>query len=249
MTQVTARRTTLAEYSGAQYFGRAAEGRLAGHARRFPPTYKSTTTMRRTPLLLIAGAAAVLAASCSDTLAPARSAPANAATRSAESALPALARGATRGPSLTITTDPGSARAGVFTLRWSANSVACVGDPCVPTSGPVTVNVQYKSRGGLHWVDFSPHVEFRPESNVTLETSVYRGTVRALLRSGVAPDSPIWQSFNIRYAESIGDLGVIDEPTTIDFATGVLSRRVTHFSGYVVTSGASCDATSTDCGN
>ncbi len=200
--------------------------------------------MRRTHLLIIAGAAAALTVACSDAVSPTRSAPSSAGSRSAEFAAPALARGATRGPAVTITSDAGSARVGVFTLRWSSNAIACVGNPCVPTSGPVTVNVQFKSQGGFHWVDFSPHVEFTPESNVVLETSVYRGVIKGLVRNGVTPDSPIWQVFNIRYAENIGDPGVLDQPTTIDFQTGVISRRVLHFSGYVVTSGINCDASS-----
>lgn len=204
--------------------------------------------MRRTHLLLLAGAAAALTVGCSDTLSPTQSAPTSTATRSAETALPALARGATRGPSLRITSQAGSARVGVFTLHWSPDAVACVGDPCLPTSGPVTVHVQYKSQGGEHWVDFSPHVEFRAESQVTLETGVYRGIIRRLVRTGVPEDSPIWQSFNIRYTDSIGDRGVVDQPTVIDFGTGTISRRVTHFSGYVVTSGATCDVNSNaDC--
>lgn len=200
--------------------------------------------MRRTPLLLIAGAVCALTvAACSDTLSPTRAASTPAATRSLEASAPALARGATRGPTVTIGPAAGSARVGLFTLTWSQNAIACVGDPCVPTNGPVKVYVQYKSQNGFHWVDFAPHVEFKPGSNVVLQTSVYGGIVRGLTRAGVSKTSPIWQVFNIRYATSIGDPGVVDAPTVIDFDTGLISRQVSHFSGYVVTSGITCDAT------
>lgn len=198
--------------------------------------------MRRTPLVLIAGAVTALTvAGCSDTLSPTRATSTPAATRSFEASAPALSRGASRGPTLTIGRDAGSARVGVFTLSWSQDAIACVGDPCLPTDGPVKVYVQFKSQNGFHWVDFSPHVEFKPGSNVVLQTSVYRGIVLGLTRAGVSQSSPIWQVFNIRYAESIGDPGVVDAPTVIDFNTGVISRQVSHFSGYVVTSGITCD--------
>lgn len=198
--------------------------------------------MRRNISLVFAVAGVVLATACSDTLVPSgRSAP-------GPGGASFTLDGGSAGQSFTISSDAGFTTVGMFDLRWSAGAVACVGDPCVAPTAPVTITTQIRSSGGKHWVIFSPHVEFVPGSQVVLSTGVYKGQITSLLSRGYSTTDPIWQTFGIRAANDVGDLGTADAPTTIDFATGTLSRQISHFSGYVVTSGFTCDAADASCG-
>lgn len=192
--------------------------------------------MRRTLSYILAAAGVVLVGACSDSSLPTRAiAPRAIASLDAASA----------GPSFVIGRDAGTTSAGMFDLRWSANAVACVGDPCVAPTGPVTITTQVRSNSGRHWVMFSPHVEFAPGSTVVLSTGVYKGVIGSLLARGYTATDPIWQGFSIQSTSDITELGTADGTTTVDLSTGVVSRAITHFSGYVVTSGRACDA-STD---
>lgn len=196
--------------------------------------------MRRT-LGLLAGLAVLASLACTDSVSP-KSHPSP-----ADGSNPVVL-GLSGGPTFTITPQAGSTMAAGYTLTWSDNAIDCVGDPCEPwTGGPLTISVRSMAANGSYWVDFSPHVEFRSSAVVTLSTTAYGPAIRKMIRNGVATSDPIWQIFNIKYASTLGDLGVVDLPTTIDFTTGTISRRVQHFSGYVITSGFTCDPAVEQC--
>lgn len=197
--------------------------------------------MRRALSYIFAVTGVALAVACSDTGAPTR------ATAPGLRGASFSVDGVSNGQTFTISSDAGATQIGMFDLRWSANAIACVGDPCVAPTGPVTITTQLRSNSDGHWVIFSPHVEFNSGAQVVLSTSVYKGLINSLLSRGYSTTDPVWQRFNIKAASDLSDMGVVDAPTTIDFLTGTVSRPVSHFSGYVVTSGFSCD-TSTDPG-
>jgi len=217
--------------------------------------------MRRNTLLLLVGAVSALAVACRDSVvAPAR----NAASLSAAASPSLSASGSKQNRTLlgTIELSPngGTYHVGDFDIVMPAGAVCEPAttkygprywdDDCVPTRRNITVNVIAKNQGKNVSVDFQPDLRFRPSAGwVVIQTSAYRD----LLTSGdvrqLSSTSPFFQNFAILYvptggksrideARSTGDASVA---TRVDLRTGLVWRRVKHFSGFLVSAGQKCD--------
>jgi len=86
-----------------------------------------------------------------------------------------------------------------------------------------------------------------------IQTGSYSGLLTNSSIRQLSPTSPFFQNFAILYVptgtsshidevQSTGDLTMV---THVDLRTGVVWRRVKHFSGYLVVSGTSCGITPT----
>ena len=143
----------------------------------------------------------------------------------------------------------GSAQLGEFTLTWEANSV-CEQDnsgygweffrkACQAENEDVEMTAKVWTENGRTYVDFHPDIRFSPDKNVKL--SVVRDEIigrRKLSRK-------LMLRYNIYYTHRIGDTRYyIDEAwfdpeqqTQYDTQTGVVSREIRHFSGFVIRTG------------
>ena len=114
--------------------------------------------------------------------------------------------------------------------------------PCNALRTPLRVHAEVKTdKYGVSSVDFTPSLRFVPSANPKRWVWLYMYTPEAKGASGDL------SQFNILYAANQGEHG-IDETsddsslrTYVDTHTGIASRRIKHFSGYVNLSGRSCD--------
>ena len=217
--------------------------------------------MRRNLSLLIAGGSALLAATaCSDVgVAP---------QRSAGQAAPAASFDAARSNDGTSTSFvirkqggfvevrmPGVAEP-LFTLAIPADAVCDPADgygsfdsPCAPLGHSVRVTATFHVVNGSPGVNFSPELRFDPSKLVTISTTRDRAAVLAMAQSA----SPNWNAFAILYTPDDFQQVIADaqyDPdaiTHVNTTTGLVWRRIKHFSGYWIGTGfVSCDSTSTD---
>ena len=121
--------------------------------------------------------------------------------------------------------------------------------PCNALRTPLNVHVEVTTdKNGVSSVDFTPSLRFVPTHNPKRWVWLYMYTPEA---KGATGDL---SKFNILYATNPGAVG-IDETgddaslrTYVDTYSGITSRRIKHFSGYVNLSGRSCDpAVEQDC--
>jgi hypothetical protein len=109
------------------------------------------------------------------------------------------------------------------------------------------VHAIVKKDGARTWVDFSPELRFVPSDNPAQWVWLFIKTPGARHAHGDL------SRFNILYAGSIGGATVNDAATDatmrtyVDTRSGTTFRRVKHFSGYLGTSGFTCDPNSEDC--
>ncbi len=208
--------------------------------------------MRRNTFLSIASAIAlVTAAACSDvTVAPKSTAraPASASLNAATSGsysttfnIPA------RGGSVDVVIAALGSQP-IFTLQFPADAV-CSGPesatgPCDPVGHTVRVTATYANVNGHQGVDFTPEMRFDPAKVVTLSTMRLASTVFAMRTQ----KHPNWNALTILFTPDAGATLVNDalsDPsviTYIDLRTGLVWRRVKHFSGYNIGFG-NCDPT------
>lgn len=217
--------------------------------------------MRRNTFYMFVGAVTVLAAGCRDAvLEPSR-------TTSASAVSPSFSR--TNGDqdrtvigTLDLSPDGGTYQVGDFNLVIPAGAVC---DPrtteygsrhwdedCTPANRSVTVNVIATTKHGQVSVDFQPDLRFRPSAGwVRIETSAYHDLLTTDAIRQLSADSPYFGQFAIFYVPS-GKTSRIDEVrssgdatmvTHVERSTGLVWRRVKHFSGYMVSLGDKCTAT------
>jgi hypothetical protein len=148
--------------------------------------------------------------------------------------------------------------AGLYTVTFPENSVC---DPTVSTYGPsewnapcqtlrsgqtITVHAQLSLAAGGLAVDFSPALRFSPASQVTISTDIFAPLLK-WNRDYFLSHPGSLNNLAIYYAPSLGsspvqDFGLDQSVTThVNLTTGVIWRRIKHFSGYNVTSGQACD--------
>ena len=112
---------------------------------------------------------------------------------------------------------------------------------CAPITRGIAVHAVVRNQAGRTWVDFSPELRFVPSNNPTRWVWLFMNTPEA---RGAGGDL---SRFNIVYAERIGGTLVDDAAddstlrTYVDTFGGTTFRRIKHFSGYVGTSGFTCD--------
>ena len=222
-------------------------------------------SVRRYVPLLIAGTA-LLAAACSDSVAP---------TRSPESTLSALDGGslAIRGNKrdenaaklvvFEIRPQGGTVRLGGFLLRYPANAVCDPSTsgygpeywqaPCETLTSSIAITAKVWVENGRTHADFSPDIRFDPSKDV----------VMSVKNRDIKGDTPTasWQSdYGIWYSARVGgervyindaldnpELATAFETNKRGRATGWATRKIWHFSGYYVRSGRVCDDSSGDC--
>ena len=212
---------------------------------------------------IVALAALAVAAACNESgTAPQAASPSARPTPVASAAAFDYGNGGrfgTQSNSFTLTAQGGSFNVnGLFTLNFPANSVCDPAqssygpghwdDPCVTLSGDQSIQVQsvaVLTPGGMV-VDFTPHLRFSPNTVVTISTSIFAHVL--LANPSFFADHPVvLRSLIVDYSPSLSDSPVADyvgDPsliTHVDLSTGVIWRRIKHFSGYSQTSGQPCD--------
>ena len=218
--------------------------------------------MRRIHSLLLVGAVAAYAVACRESSV----APASSLESTESAALASNARGRDKSTTLlaTIEISPngGTYTVGDFQVVFPAGAVCDPAtttygarhwnDDCTPLSRSITVKVVAESHRDRMSIDFQPDLRFRPSAGwVTIQTNAYRdlltsGGVRAL-----SPNEPYFRYFGILYVPT-GSRSRIDEVATtgdrsmvtyIDRNTGLVWRRIKHFSGFTLSSGFTCTTT------
>ena len=117
---------------------------------------------------------------------------------------------------------------------------------CAPLQGTITVHAVTRVHHGRTQVDFTPNLRFAPSDSPAEWVWLYMYTPSAAAATNLS-------QFNILYAPTL-DGALVDESlvdaslrTYVDSRSGVSVRRVKHFSGYTVSTGAKCDPTVTTC--
>jgi len=123
-------------------------------------------------------------------------------------------------------------------------------DDCAPALRSVTVNVTARKVGHRVSVDFEPDLRFRPSAGwVVIQTSSYADLLTSAEVRRQSPQSSYFENFAILYVPTGGRSQINEARTTgdgsmithVDLRTGLVWRRVKHFSGYLVTAGQKCD--------
>lgn len=219
--------------------------------------------MRRNTLLLLVGAAAALVVACRDSsVAPVRSATVLSAAASPSLSASASNQNHTLLGTLELSPNGGTYHVGDFDIVVPAGAVC---DPavtkygprywdedCVPAQRSITVNVIARKLGQRVSVDFEPDLRFRPSAGwVVIQTSAYTGLLTSAAVRQQSPQSPYFENFSILYVPTRGRSQINEARTTgdqsmmthVDLRSGLVWRRVKHFSGYLVTAGQKCDPT------
>jgi len=163
-----------------------------------------------------------------------------------------------RTTTFTLTSAGGTYRIGDFyTLKVPANGVCSLSSsygpgtwdsPCTTLGDgeTITVTATYGITQNGPSVDFSPALRFSPSVQTTLATSLYSNVLTSAANYFASHPSSL-RFFGMYYEASLGSSLVPDaalDPslvTHVNLSTGIVWRRVKHFSGYSVTSGQSCD--------
>jgi hypothetical protein len=222
--------------------------------------------MRRNTLYLLVGAVAALAVACRDSVvAPARSANSLSAAASPSLSASGVSQNRTLIGTIELSPNGGTYHVGDFDIVMPAGAVCDPAttkygarhwdDDCTPATSNITVNVIAKRQGRHVSVDFQPDLRFRPAAGwVVIQTSAYSDLLTSSAVRQLSPASAFFENFSIQYAptgggrqinefRSTGDRSLL---THVDLGTGLVWRRVKHFSGYIVSLGAKCDPTVTD---
>jgi hypothetical protein len=172
--------------------------------------------------------------------------------------------GGPRSTTFTVTSAGGSFDVGMFTVNFPANSVC---DPDVSSYGPgtwdsdcqtlgagqsITVKATYGfTLSGGPVVDFSPALRFNPKTIVTLSTDAY-APVLTYFRSYFLANPGVLRYFGVYYTPDFGTTAFTDagrdgsQVTHVNLTTGIVWRRIKHFSGYNISSGLPCDPSPDD---
>jgi hypothetical protein len=215
---------------------------------------------------LIAGAA-LIAAACSDAVAPTRSTIESGLPTVAAFGVPLAFSKKANGPVETsaqivvfkIFPHAGTAKIGGFTLIYPDNAVCDPGNsgygpnewkkPCSTLKHPITIRGKmWVDENGVSVADFSPDIRFNPSANV------YLGTIIPQIIGSDASDDVLRRTYSIGWStrqgntryffdDGAGDPDLITRfgRTTNGRANGWAQRRVEHFTGYWVREGIWCD--------
>jgi hypothetical protein len=162
--------------------------------------------------------------------------------------------------SFTITSAGGkfSIGNGLYTISFPANSVC---DPATSSYGPgtwdspcttladgqsITVTATFGFTNHGLAIDFSPALRFNPSTEVRIATMVY-APVLTTFASYFASNPSSLHFLGIYYAPDLSSAGTTDAAfdlsliTHVNLSTGLVWRRVKHFSGYSIATGLPCD--------
>jgi hypothetical protein len=221
--------------------------------------------MRSKSLLLLVGAVAALAVACQDAVGPTRSANPLAASSAASFSKGGSNSNRTELGTLALSPNGGTYRVGDFDIVVPAGAVC---DPattsygvkhwdedCTPASQTVTVNVVAKRHGQDVSVDFQPDLRFRPSAGwVIIRTNAYSSLLTSSSVRQLSAIASFFQNFAILYAPSGGRANIDEVRSTgdaslvthVDLQTGLVWRRVKHFSGFIISAGFSCPSVAED---
>jgi len=224
--------------------------------------------MRGTLRTLVAGVAAASVAACADTA----TSPHDAGTRALSAGgapvldiSPSLWFSSLRTSTFTLTSAGGKFSIGddLYTVSFPANSVC---DPARSSYGPttwdqpcntlddgqsITVTATYGFTSHGLSVDFSPALRFNPGKEVRISTSAY-APVLTTFASYFASNPSALHFLGIYYAPDLSSNGKTDAAfdktlvTHVNLTTGLVWRRIKHFSGYNVTTGLPCNPSPDD---
>jgi hypothetical protein len=206
----------------------------------------------------VAGVAVLSLAACSDSTTSLRQAAPHAPSVPAFDFSAAVSDLGSSEYDFVVNADGGSFPVGAYTVSFPGNSVC---DPTVSTYGStewdkdcdvlpqgqsikVHATVSLTSDGLT--VDFTPALRFSPSAKVTISTDVFASFILANQDYFQTHHSAL-KAFAILYSPGLGSKAVNDfaadrsVTTHVDLSTGLVWRRVKHFSGYSVVSGEACD--------
>jgi hypothetical protein len=119
--------------------------------------------------------------------------------------------------------------------------------PCKTVKKPMRIHAEVRRALGRTWVDFTPELRFAPSNKPSQWVWMFMYAPQARAATGDL------SRFNILYAASIGG-ATVDEAATdetlrtyVDTRSGLLFRRIEHFSGYTASSGFACDVGGVGC--
>ena len=216
--------------------------------------------MRRNTLLLLVGAAAALAVACRDSVvAPVRNSSSLSASASPSFSASQSSHGRTLLGTIELSPNGGTYHVGDFDIVVPAGAVCDPAttkygarhwdDDCKPARRSITVKVIAQTRHDGVSVDFQPDLRFRPSAGwVTIRTNAYAPLLMTDAVRALSPSAAFFQNFVMLYAPSGGGPHVDEVRSTLDptmvthvnLTTGIVWRRVKHFSGYLVSAGYSC---------
>jgi hypothetical protein len=149
---------------------------------------------------------------------------------------------------------------GLLTVNFPRNSVCDPNgssygpgvwdDNCAVISRPVTVHVNYGYVNGALSFNFSPELRFAPskaESDwVTISTTMFASLITAN-RSYYASHPSALNNLPFYFVSGLAGQATKDWAddktllTHVDLRSGLVWRRIKHFSGYLVATGEACD--------
>lgn len=206
-----------------------------------------STLVRRTAALL---AVLVAASACSDATSAPRAAEQPAFDVQALQPLDSRSGGPRAGAALdsnttTLTIDPNVSKTYAFGQNWiyfpahsicdpatSGYGVGLWDTPCTPVTQPVTITVQWNSRGGYAFAHFSPELRFVPAD----ARAVNRWVILSLHSNRRLRDLSAYNILyniqpNVWVDESLSDRTL---RAWLDPLHNSVYRRVKHFSGYML---------------
>ena len=217
--------------------------------------------MRGTLRTLVTGAAVAAMVACADSSTSPRAGSLAPHQAPALDVSPSLVFSDVRTATFTLTPAGGKFTIGdgdgYFTLTFPSNSVC---DPTVSSYGPgtwdspcatlqsgqsITVTATYAFTATGLSVDFAPALRFNPNTSVKISSPIYSQVLLANASYFAAHPSDL-RYVGIYYAPALGAEGVTDAAfdasvmTHVNLGSGLVWRRIKHFSGYNIGSGLPC---------
>jgi len=136
--------------------------------------------------------------------------------------------------------------------RTTAYGPAHWDSECAPANRDITVQVVAETHKDRVSIDFKPDLRFRPSAGwVTVRTAAYSNLLTSDAVRQMPGNSSYFSNFVMLYVPSGGQAHIDEVRSTgdpslvthVDRATGIVWRRVKHFSGYMVTAGDKCTGT------
>jgi hypothetical protein len=157
-----------------------------------------------------------------------------------------------------VSANGGSFSLGAYTVSFPGNSVC---DPTISTYGStewdknctvlsdgqsIKIHATVSLTSGGITVDFTPALRFSPSAKVIISTDVFASFILANQDYFRTHHSAL-SAFAILYSPGLGSKAVSDfaadrsVTTHVDLSTGIVWRRVKHFSGYSIITGEACE--------
>jgi hypothetical protein len=119
--------------------------------------------------------------------------------------------------------------------------------PCTALKGAMKIHASVRSAKLGIWIDFKPSLRFVPSNDPRQWVYLFMNTPDVIGAKDLS-------KYSMLFAPSLGAKGIDDAAgdatlrTYIDTRTGTTMRRIEHFTGYMTSSGRSCDPSSeSDC--